>query len=436
MAAKNTEHDDISGHTTGLEQGLPMLIGEHALKRTFILLALLWTIIITALAGWSYREAYTTAFEIALTNARDTFNRDLVFRRWATGHGGVYVPVTPVMPPNPYLTNIPERDIATPSGKKLTLVNPAYMTRQVYELGKDQYGIWGHITSLKPIRPENAPDEWEKKALLAFERGETEVLSIEPPDKKIFFRFMRPMITEPACLKCHAAQGYKAGDIRGGISISVPWVPFQKGLLTQRRTAIFTYGVIWAVGLLGLWIGWDRIKSDLSKHKRMGEEIHTLSITDQLTGLNNRRGFLSLAEQQLKLSNRNKNGMLLFFADLDLLKQINDTLGHEEGDKALIEAAKILRETFRASDIIARLGGDEFAVLAIDTDKSNSEIFSDRLQQLVDNWNKKENRNYRLSISIGCAYYDPENPCSIDELIGHADKLMYEQKQKKRLTQA
>jgi diguanylate cyclase (GGDEF)-like protein/PAS domain S-box-containing protein len=178
------------------------------------------------------------------------------------------------------------------------------------------------------------------------------------------------------------------------------------------------------------------IFTDITDRKKMQDEIIAVSITDQLTGLYNRRGFLSLVEQQLKLSDRNKSGMLLFFADLDLLKQINDTLGHEEGDKALIEAANTLRETFRTSDIIARLGGDEFAVLAIDTDKSNSEIFSDRLQQLVDNWNKKENRNYRLSISIGCAYYDPENPCSIDELIGHADKLMYEQKQKKRLTQA
>jgi diguanylate cyclase (GGDEF)-like protein/PAS domain S-box-containing protein len=174
------------------------------------------------------------------------------------------------------------------------------------------------------------------------------------------------------------------------------------------------------------------IFTDITDRKKMQDEIIAVSITDQLTGLYNRRGFLSLVEQQLKLSDRNKSGMLLFFADLDLLKQINDTLGHEEGDKALIEAANTLRETFRTSDIIARLGGDEFAVLAIDTDKSNSEIFSDRLQQLVDNCNKKENRNFRLSISIGSAYYDPENPCSIDDLLVRADKLMYEKKMRKK----
>jgi diguanylate cyclase (GGDEF)-like protein len=431
MKAEKTDQDDTEKDTNDLERISNNLMEARSLSRIFLILALFWTIIITSLAGWSYRQAYNTALNIALSNARDTFNRDLVYRRWATSHGGVYVPITPVMQPNPYL-NVPEREIATPTGKKLTLVNPAYMIRQAHELGKEQYGLSGHITSLKPIRPENAPDEWEKNALLAFERGEKEVVSIEPPDKKIFFRFMRPMLTEPACLKCHAVQGYKTGDIRGGISISVPWGPFKQGLIANQRTNIFAYGAIWIVGLIGLWFGWNRIDGDMRKRKSMEEKVHNLSITDQLTGLNNRRGFLSLAGQQLKLSSRTKSGMLLFFADLDLLKQINDTLGHEEGDKALIEAADVLKETFRTSDIIARLGGDEFAVLAINTVGVNSEVFSDRLEQLIEIRNKQEDRQYKLSISIGCSHYDPENPCSIDDLLLRADKLMYEQKQRRK----
>ncbi|MEI7638924.1 MAG: GGDEF domain-containing protein [Syntrophus sp. (in: bacteria)] len=157
-----------------------------------------------------------------------------------------------------------------------------------------------------------------------------------------------------------------------------------------------------------------------------------LSITDPLTGLHNRRGFLSLAVQQLKLSDRNKRRMQFYFADLDGLKWINDTLGHDEGDKALIEAAAVFKETFRTSDIIARLGGDEYAVLAVDINEANFEIFTARLQSLIDTRNNQENRTYRLSISIGCSYYDPEHPCSIDELMASADKLMYEQKQNKK----
>lgn len=176
------------------------------------------------------------------------------------------------------------------------------------------------------------------------------------------------------------------------------------------------------------------VVENITDRKRMEEEILALSITDQLTGLHNRRGFLSLAGQQLKIAKRNKNGMLLFFADLDGLKWINDTLGHEEGDKALIEAATVFKETFRTSDIIARLGGDEYATLAIDMTDSNSEIFTVRLQSLIDTRNHQENRRYRLSISVGSSYFDPENPCSLDELMAHADQLMYEQKQKKKGT--
>ncbi|MBI5592771.1 MAG: diguanylate cyclase [Deltaproteobacteria bacterium] len=175
------------------------------------------------------------------------------------------------------------------------------------------------------------------------------------------------------------------------------------------------------------------IYDDVSDRKRMEAEILTLSITDPLTGLHNRRGFLSLAEQQLKLSERNRRRMLLFFADLDGLKWINDMLGHEEGDRALIEAATVFKATFRTSDIMARLGGDEFAVLAIDTDEIQSEIFTARLQHLIDTQNNLKDHKYKLSISVGCACYDPEKPCSINELMAQADKLMYVHKQGRKL---
>lgn|GEM_PF-1112034 len=182
----------------------------------------------------------------------------------------------------------------------------------------------------------------------------------------------------------------------------------------------------------GQVIGFRTISRDITERKKMEAEILALSVTDQLTGLHNRRGFLSLAEQQIKLANRNMTGALLFFADLDGLKWINDTLGHEEGDKALIEAGTVLKETFRTSDIIARLGGDEYAVFAVDVAEEKTRVFTARMHSLINTRNDRENRRYRLSISVGCSYYDPENPCSLDQLIAVADKLMYEQKQKKK----
>jgi diguanylate cyclase (GGDEF)-like protein/PAS domain S-box-containing protein len=214
---------------------------------------------------------------------------------------------------------------------------------------------------------------------------------------------------------------------------SVALVPIRNkemivGLLhfNDRRKGRFTLQTIELLEGIASHIG------EAIMRKRMEEEILSLSITDQLTGLHNRRGFLSLAEQQIKLSTRNQAGMLLFFADLDGLKWINDTLGHEEGDKALVEAATVLKETFRASDIIARLGGDEYAALAVDITTQNYMVFTNRLQSLIDICNNQENRRYTLSISVGCSRYDSENPCSIEELMVSADKLMYEQKQNKK----
>jgi len=208
-----------------------------------------------------------------------------------------------------------------------------------------------------------------------------------------------------------------------------------KEIMLKRKDGTPIWGSVTARAIRdqeGKVLYFDGNVTDITDRKRMEAEILALSITDQLTGLYNRRGFLFHAGQQLKLSQRNKGGLLLFFADLDLLKQINDTLGHEEGDKALIEAANILKETFRTSDIIARLGGDEFAILAIGIKGTNPEVFTARLHRMIDIWNNQENRRYTLSISMGCAYYDSEKPCSIDDLIACADKVMYEQKQKKK----
>jgi diguanylate cyclase (GGDEF)-like protein/PAS domain S-box-containing protein len=169
--------------------------------------------------------------------------------------------------------------------------------------------------------------------------------------------------------------------------------------------------------------------TDITARKRAEEALRALSLVDELTGLYNRRGFLTLGKQQLKLAGRTKKKMLLLFADTDDLKRINDTLGHPQGDQALIDIAHVLRETFRESDIIARIGGDEFVVLAPETDHANPEILAARLQRNLEAYNASGDRPYRLSLSVGVARYAPQHPCYIDELLAQADRLMYEQKQ-------
>ncbi len=170
---------------------------------------------------------------------------------------------------------------------------------------------------------------------------------------------------------------------------------------------------------------------DFTEHKRMEEELLNLSLIDDLTGLHNRRGFITLAEQHMKIVRRQQAEFAILFADLDGLKTINDTYGHECGSQALAEIAFILKNTLRDSDIIARVGGDEFVVLALDAKKDEAGALINRLQECLDVQNREIGRPYALSLSFGVAYYEPEHPCSLDELISSADASMYEQKKKK-----
>lgn len=174
------------------------------------------------------------------------------------------------------------------------------------------------------------------------------------------------------------------------------------------------------------------IVRDITDRKQMEEQLRALSFLDHLTGLYNRRGFFTLAGEFLKLAKRQRQGIFMLYTDLDNLKLINDTLGHREGDRALIDSANIIKKSYRDSDIVARIGGDEFAVIPIGTTGDNIEKLTSRLQKNIENHNLTKSRNYMLSISFGVSYYDPVTPCSLDELIVNADKMMYEQKRLKK----
>jgi two-component system, cell cycle response regulator len=163
------------------------------------------------------------------------------------------------------------------------------------------------------------------------------------------------------------------------------------------------------------------------------DELRSFSVIDELTGLYNRRGFLTLSEQQVKMAGRTKQPLLLVFADVDGLKAINDQQGHHRGDLALMETAHVLREAFRETDILARLSGDEFAALLACTKQTNAQTALDRFQKTIDEHNSYRGRDFRLSVSIGIALYDPSSPSSIGDLMERADKLMYERKRSKSL---
>jgi len=167
---------------------------------------------------------------------------------------------------------------------------------------------------------------------------------------------------------------------------------------------------------------------DITERVRLREELRILSLTDALTGLYNRRAFTLLAKQQIKLADRRKLGMYLFFIDIDGMKQINDTLGHPAGDAVLVAFAEALRKSFRSSDLIMRMGGDEFMVLAIDSHPESRDLLVQRLERSMQEVNRKRKGGPPISFSMGTVRYDPRAPYSIEELVEQADKLMYREK--------
>jgi len=206
--------------------------------------------------------------------------------------------------------------------------------------------------------------------------------------------------------------------------LSGPWQA-----LGHLLIAVSTYLIFKAFVETGFTRPYDLLFHNL---KEAEAQMRAITLRDELTGLYNRRGFFSLAEQQTKLSQRTGRNMLLFYCDLNAMKTINDTLGHQEGDRALTDVAAILRETFRESDIIARIGGDEFAILAIESDDTSVGMLRMRLETNLIAFADRAGRPYDISLSIGEATYDPLLSESLDRVLSRADDLMYRQKQARR----
>ncbi|HIJ89376.1 MAG: diguanylate cyclase [Desulfobulbaceae bacterium] len=173
--------------------------------------------------------------------------------------------------------------------------------------------------------------------------------------------------------------------------------------------------------------------ADITERKKWEEKLRESALTDDLTGLFNRRGFMTLADKLVKISVRDQTDLLLVYVDFDNLKWINDTLGHSVGDQALIEAATLLQDTFRLADIVGRLGGDEFVILCTDNSAlGNETTILQRLNDNIEKTNRMTSRQYLMSLSVGVGRYEHTAPCSIDELLRRADRAMYANKQEKK----
>ncbi|MDR1958917.1 MAG: response regulator [Planctomycetaceae bacterium] len=218
-----------------------------------------WTILVAVLAVLFADQALRDYLAEAKSQARAAFERDLSYRAWCSFHGGVYVPVTEDTPPNPLLVH-PERDVVTTEGKKLTLISPAAMTNRVHTKGDSSGILLSHLVSDKPLNETNKCDEWEDWAYQRlFDGGVKEVSEVLTIDNDPHIRLMRPLMVTKDCMECHEQHGYKLGNMRGAICITMS----VRDILTRKyaiiRTVVIGYGAIWFVGTLGIILAWRQV---------------------------------------------------------------------------------------------------------------------------------------------------------------------------------
>lgn len=363
--------------------------------------------------------------------ARSHFTNIVLTRRWNANHGGVFVEKTPGMVSNPYLEN---PDIEAVDGTVYTKKNPALMTREISELAEKEKGYQYHITSLNPLNPDNEASEQEKKALASFEKGVKESFWREKRGDDIFYRYMSPLYTEESCLQCHAGQGYKVGDVRGGISVQFNINEVERALTRIKLiiTSLFILTSLTMLGIIYFFI------IDLSRKLSAAlERIHEMAITDGLTNIYNRRYFIEKIAEEIKRARRYNHPVNCILLDIDHFKDVNDTYGHQAGDMVLQVLARTLQDRCRSSDTLARYGGEEFILLLTETDCEATLYFSEKIRALIASTEIEIKKAVRvnITISIGVACFRAEHSnqiSSYEQVIGTADKALYRAKENGR----
>lgn len=329
------------------------------LRAYFYLLMAIWTASVAASVAVGIYELKSGTIRIADFVARAHVDKDQAMRLWVASHGGVYVPVKEGTSPNPYLAHVPDRDIQTPSGVRLTLLNPAYMLRLIHEEFNQYWGVQGHITSLTPLRPENGPDEWEVNALKSFEAGAAEAIEIAENGGKRHLRFMKPMEASKSCAKCHE-ECSSGKRVRGAVAAKVPLEPFLEIERREIATLAISHGSLYLIGMLGLVVGMRRLErrdAELERaHEavRASEEKYRALFDDSMDGV-----FMTSREGKLIEMNRALEELLGSTRKKMLGEDVRTLCDDPEDRNLLIEA---LEREGRVKDHPVRLTRTDGAV--------------------------------------------------------------------------
>lgn len=313
-----------------------------------------WTIAILISLAWNLYLLHSQMVEQARIEARTIFAHNMAYRRWNTMHGGVYVKLDEQTEPNPYLVT-DDRDLTTDNGIQLTMINPFQMTREAYQLLQEDTSspVYNRTVSTGFLNPANEPDDWEEKALSAFYLGNDEVSEIISMKGKPYMRLIRPYITYEGCLKCHGFQGYDVGDIRGGMSISVPMKPYFAQETVARRATVFTHFALWLFGLGSITL----LTRNIERHQRKVSEsekkfrVLAESATDWEYWVSDKEGIIFMSPSCVEITGYSREE---FQANQDLITEI---IHKEDMDKYLKhsfangnEIAKAIEIRIKAKD--------------------------------------------------------------------------------------
>ena len=356
--------------------------------------------------------------EELLSHSRAYFETIVATRLWNANYGGVYVEKKAGVQSNPYVEH---PDIETKDGRTFTIRNPAMMTREISEfIGKDKNFSF-HITSKELINPNNKPDTFEQKALDLFETGQIEHWELASINNKRFFRYMAPLYIKKDCLRCHDKQGYREGDIRGGISVSYDIeATYRKLNVITLLVALFAL-ITTSLIVIILWFITRRLMLKISEVRKQLEEMASM---DSLTGISNRRFVIHRFEEEFARAKRKNNPLCCIMLDIDYFKAINDKYGHLTGDEVLKEVADRIKKTLRRYEILGRFGGEEFIVILPDTTIEEANKLANRIKQEI---HANPIKDASVTISQGVTF-SLSTDKSINDIIKRADDRLYEAK--------
>ena len=380
-----------------------------------LVLVVAWSILVFILYLWDVKKVEKENTALAVKTAEDIHKIIVEVRKWNARLGRVYVTVSNYTPPNPYLED-PLRDIKV-DGISLTMVNPAYMTRQIAELITKDTGVTVKMMGVKPLNPLNNPTPLEEKALEEFRKGKK--VFVKNLGDEIFYA--APLFVEKPCIKCHKNQGFKEGDLIGGISVKVP-LRIAKGSLQSITASFF---ILWFIGvgaslLMGIKLG------------KAYSSIEYQAKHDALTGLLNRGELMERLSKFFEKSRILSTPLSIAMCDVDYFKAYNDTYGHDQGDRCLARIAKAIESSlFRAQDFCGRYGGEEFLVVLPDTDKEGAFKVAERIRKNVEELKIKHEASPFGVVTISIGVASTENAGWIntyEDLIKAADKALYKAK--------